>query len=145
MEIPCPNRILQIIIRFHYPVKKGQPIGFAGVGAKIFLGSPHGKEIITITGDGKNFFLSRMYRNKSDVKYETSLKNLKTDDGKLVPKNYRQLKGTTYKVKLPVLILNHLQEYIVDIIQFWFNQGILTNKLSISVDGKKINAWEPVG
>ena len=33
--------------------KKGQGIGFAGVGAKLFLASEHGGEIITITGKGK--------------------------------------------------------------------------------------------
>ena len=122
---------------------KGKSIGFAGVGAKIFLGSTHCKEIITITGKGKNFFVSRMYKKNRLIKHDTSLKTLKVD--KLVPKSHNQPKGTTYMVNLSVLMLNNLHERIMDIIQFWFNQRILTNRMSVFVDGKKVNAWKPKG
>ncbi len=122
---------------------KGGSIGFAGVGAKIFLGSDYGKEIVTITGEGKNFFVSRMYKKGHLIKYETSLKTPKVK--KLLPAHYYQPKGTIYRVKLPVLILNNLYEYIISIIQFWFSQRILTNQMSIFVDGRKIDAWEPKG
>ena len=37
--------------------QKGRGIGFAGVGAKLFLVSKQGGEIITITGKGKNDFM----------------------------------------------------------------------------------------
>ena len=43
--------------------RKGDGIGFAGVGAKLFLISEQGGEIITVTGSGKkDFMASKMYK-----------------------------------------------------------------------------------
>src|SRR2546425_5670633 len=51
---------------------KGEGIGFAGVGAKIFLASDDGSEIITITSRGNKPLASKMYRKGTKVEYETS-------------------------------------------------------------------------
>ena len=53
--------------------EKGKGIGFAGVGAKIFVVAPEGGEIITITGPGrKNFLASKMWKTDTDVMHETT-------------------------------------------------------------------------
>ena len=51
--------------------EKGKGIGFAGVGAKIFVVAKEGGgEIITITGkNGKNFLASKMLKTHDDVNY----------------------------------------------------------------------------
>ena len=53
---------------------KGEGIGSAGIGAKIFLGVENETEIITITGKNeKSLLISRMYRNGKKIKYDTNL------------------------------------------------------------------------
>ena len=53
--------------------QKGDGIGFAGVGAKLFLVSEQGGEIITVTGKAKNDFMaSKMYKIPDDIKFKTT-------------------------------------------------------------------------
>ena len=79
--------------------EKGKGIGFAGVGAKIFVVAPEGGEIITITGPGrKNFLASKMWMTHDDVNYATTKKYpLSKILGK---KKYVHKYGTTYRVRL---------------------------------------------
>ena len=118
---------------------KGGGIGFAGVGAKVFLASKLGGEIFTITGDGKsNFMASRMLRTKDDVGME-EIDDLSTIFGE----NYEQKYGTTYRVRLNEHGYNYFKERLSTIIQFWWNFALLKNQFTVFVDGKKIEPFDP--
>jgi hypothetical protein len=117
---------------------KGEGIGFAGVGAKIFLGVEFETEIFTITGENeKSLLVSRMYRNGKNIKYETNLEEPipislhKTISNATVNHTY----GTTYQVKLTAKGYTYLKQEIIRILQFWFDPGIISNRLQITVDG----------
>ena len=122
---------------------KGDGIGFAGVGAKIFLASNDGSEIITITSKGKNILASKMYRRGTNVEYETSTRIglEKILDGMEVS----PFDGTIYKVKLTKNGFESLQEKIIEILQFWFNQAIISGDLQIYINGKPVKPWKPKG
>ena len=93
---------------------KGESIGFAGVGAKIFLASPDGGEIITTTGrDSKSALVSRMYREGHEVEHETSLvEGLTSIIGK---KKILHKYGTSYKVRLSLNFLSIISPWEYDI------------------------------
>ena len=124
--------------------KKGHGIGFAGVGAKLFLASEHGGEIITITGKGKsNFMASKMEATETDLDYGTTFKNsLSEIIGK---KQYSHSFGTTYRVRLTNFAYKHLKKDLGGIIQFWWNYALLTKQVTITIDGKVTRPWEPEG
>ena len=82
---------------------KGEGIGFAGVGAKIYLGVEHETEIITITGKNeKSLFVSRMYRNGKKIEYETNLEEPFPESLHKIINNdkVKHTYGTTYQVRL---------------------------------------------
>lgn len=58
--------------------EKGKGIGFAGAGAKIYVSSRDGSEILTVTGTWNNIFASRMYRIGKRVEYDTSENTART-------------------------------------------------------------------
>jgi hypothetical protein len=95
---------------------KGEGIGWAGVGAKIFLGVEFETEIFTITGENeKSLLVSRMYRNGKNIKYETNLEEPipislhKTISNATVNHTY----GTTYQVKLAAKGYTYLKQEII--------------------------------
>jgi sensor histidine kinase regulating citrate/malate metabolism len=54
--------------------QKGEGIGFVGVGAKIYLASRDGSEILTVSRNGaNNIFASKMYRKNTSIEHDTSL------------------------------------------------------------------------
>jgi hypothetical protein len=117
---------------------KGEGIGFAGVGAKIFLGVNFETEIITITGKKEQLLLvSRMYRNGKNIKYETNLEELilKSLQKIINNANLEHTYGTTYKVRLTAKGYIYLKQNIKRILQYWFNYAIISNMLKITVDG----------
>ncbi|MBM3910584.1 MAG: sensor histidine kinase [Thaumarchaeota archaeon] len=122
---------------------KGEGIGFAGVGAKIFLASPEGGEIVTITGrDSHNFLASVMYRQGRDVEYDTSSDSISKIIGK---KKINHKYGTSYIVRLSLKAYQSLKEKITPILQFWFNYAIMSKQIDLTVDRTKVKAWEPGG
>lgn len=122
---------------------KGKSIGFAGVGAKIFLASPKGSEIITITGKNSQIFVSRMYRHGKDIEYDSSLKKPITDiiGNKKINHDY----GTSYKVKIIEKSYEFLKLNIVTMLQFWFNYALTSQTLKLTINGKNVHPWEPRG
>jgi hypothetical protein len=117
---------------------KGEGIGFAGVGAKIFLGSKFETEIITITGKNeKTVLISRMYRDGKNIKYETNLEETIPESIQKIINNanLEHIPGTSYQVKLTVKGYTYLKQEITRIVQFWFNYAIISNLLQITVDG----------
>ncbi len=122
---------------------KGKGIGFAGVGAKIFLGAKGGSEIITITSTNGKILSSRMYREGEDVKYETSIEvglNKKVGSSKTMSFN-----GTIYKVRVNEDGFQFLKKQIKKILQFWFNYAITTQSQKFYVDEKRVEPWKPNG
>lgn len=120
--------------------KKGGGIGFAGVGAKVFLVSKLGGEIITITGkNNSNFLASKMFRTSDDVKYETydDLSNL------LGKSKYVHEYGTTYRVRLNDHGYRYFKEKLPSIIQHWWNYALLENLFTVTVNGTEIPPFNP--
>ncbi len=119
---------------------KGGGIGFAGVGAKVFLASNNGGEIFTITGkDGTNFMASRMLRTVDDVVYE-EINNLKEIFGDT---QYKHKYGTTYRVTLNDNGYRYMKEKLEQVVQFWWNYALLRKQFTVIVDGKKIEPYDP--
>lgn len=124
--------------------KRGDGIGFAGVGAKLFLASNQGGEIITITGNSKTSFIaSKMYKTHDDLMFKTTLKHQLRDI--LGTDSYEHKYGTTYRVRLSTEAYRHLKEKITGIIQFWWNYALITKQIEITVDGKSLNPFDPKG
>jgi len=116
--------------------RKGQGIGFAGVGAKIYLASWDGAEILTISSNGKKVVASRMYRRGNEVEYESSLKmDIKKITGS---KGIGSFTGTVYKVKLPSESYDRLRRDIGHVLQYWFDLALMTGELKVKVDGTRI-------
>ena len=111
--------------------KKGEGIGFAGVGAKIYLASEDGTEILTITKSGKDIYASKMYRNGKEIQYDTSLK--KPLESILGSMEVRSFIGTLYQVKLNEQKYYFLKNNILKIIEHWYNLALLTNSIRIFV------------
>ena len=124
--------------------QKGHGIGFAGVGAKLFLASKQGGEIITVTGKGKNNFMaSKMYRINHDVEFKTTEKH-PLKEILNIPK-YSHSFGTTYGVRLSLHAYRELKERISGIIQFWWNYALITKQITITIDEKVLSPWLPKG
>ena len=122
--------------------KKGGGIGFAGVGAKVFLVSNQGGEIITMTGeDNSNFMASKMFRTENDVKYIKSWKSPLSEI--LGNYKYKHTYGTTYRVRLTKFAYGYLKENINNIISFWWNYALLTKQFTVIVDGKQVKPFDP--
>ena len=120
--------------------KKGGGIGFAGVGAKVFLASFNDGEIFTITGkDNSDFMASRMFRTENDVKFE-EIKNL----SEIFPNNQFEHKyGTTYRVRVNLHRYKYFKERLQDVIRFWWNFSLLKKQFDVIVDGRKIGPFDP--
>ena len=124
--------------------EKGKGIGFAGVGAKIFVVAPEGGEIITITGkNGKNFLASKMWKTHDDVNYATTKKHpLSKILGK---KKYVHKYGTTYRVRLSDQAYKYLKNGLGGIIQYWWNYGLMSKGFAVTIDGRRLSPWKPKG
>ena len=78
---------------------KGRGIGFAGVGAKIFMAAWEQAEIVTVTGRRRRVMASRMFRRGEEVEYESTLDGTPIDDitgGRRAD----HASGTSYRVRL---------------------------------------------
>jgi hypothetical protein len=115
---------------------KGQGIGFAGVGAKIFLASDDGSEIITATMNGDGLLASRMYREGEKIEFDMSTK---VGLHAILSENTINLiKGTLYQVKLSEDGFIFLRRDIERILRFWFNYAILSKMVTFHIDGKVV-------
>ena len=123
---------------------KGRGIGFAGVGAKIFLASKLGGEIFTITGENNEKFLaSRMVRQSDNV-----LMDEITDLSKIFGnKKYQHKYGTTYRVKINGWAYRYFKNTVPvsGIVQYWWNYALLKKQFTVTVDGKEVKPYDPQG
>ncbi|NIP61705.1 MAG: hypothetical protein GWN01_13495 [Nitrosopumilaceae archaeon] len=108
---------------------KGSGIGFAGIGAKVYLAAWQDTIITTETTDGSETFGSDMYVKKNKLKY------------KFHPPTNRKY-GTLYRVLLKPLDFAYLENRLEDIVVDTFSPAI-SQGLKIRLNKKKIHAWNP--
>ena len=118
---------------------KGGGIGFAGVGAKVFLASKVGGEIFTVSSDGKsNFMASRMLKTVDDVGME------EIDDlSKIFGYDIKHKYGTTYRVRLNERGYIYFKENLKNIIQNWWDFALLKKQFTVIVNGEKVEPYNP--
>jgi len=123
---------------------KGEGIGFAGVGAKIFLAAWDKAEIVTITGKNNQVLVSRMFRRGENVEYDSSLNNIPIKQI-LGNRRLNHKYGTSYRVKVSAKGFDWLKKNIQKKLQFWFNYALISKTLELKVNGKPATPWEPSG
>ena len=108
---------------------KSKGIGFAGVGAKIYLASWDGAKVITETLGNDGAFRSVMYRQGNKLLYEKEKPTITS-------------KGTSYMVTLSQKDFEDLKKEIENYIIYWYNWNLIKG-LKILVNGKEINPIKP--
>ena len=108
---------------------EGKSLGWAGIGAKLYLGSWNKSKIITESSDGKNSLASQMFIKDNQVYWNF-----------ITPK--RNLIGTSYQVYLNLEDYQSLSKNIKEIILKFFNTAI-KNGLDVLIQGDKLEPWEP--
>ena len=129
--------------------EKGKGIGFAGVGAKIFMAAWPDAEIITVTGKGSSVLVSRMWRErqedgKDEVVWETNIGGASTEAtiGHAVSDHEY---GTAYTVKVPEDGYAWLRKNLKERLRFWFNSALISKRLSLIMEDIPVLPWKPGG
>lgn len=123
---------------------KGEGIGFAGVGAKIFLAAWNKAEIVTVSGKDNKVLVSRMFRRGDNVEYDSSLNGIPIKE-LLRNRRLNHKYGTSYRVKVSASGFEWLQNNIHEKLQFWFNFALLSKTLELTVNRKTVKPWQPTG
>ena len=121
---------------------KGEGIGFAGVGAKIYLAAWPKANIVTVTGKNGTGYVSRMYRAGKKILYDTQDG---ATTGTLGAKLSGHRYGTSYTVSLNPKRVAWMGKNIMGILQFWFSHAMETGRLAVTVDGQRVEPWKPEG
>ena len=108
---------------------KGKGIGFAGIGAKVYLAAWGDTVIHTESTDGTTSFASDMYVKNNKLKAIFHTPTLK---------KY----GTSYQVLLKPKDYNYLEKSLEDIIADTFSPAI-SSGLKIRVNKKRVKSWNP--
>jgi len=108
----------------------GKSLGWAGIGAKLYLGIWNKSTIITESSDGKNSFASQMFIKDNQVCWNF-----------ITPK--RKFFGTSYQVFLNPEDYRILSTNVKEIILKFFNTA-MKNGLNVSIQGSKLEPWEPI-
>ncbi len=115
--------------------KKGQGIGFAGVGSKIYLAADADAEIWTETVGPDGPLASLIRRESTDQGYD----DLVYDEVKCSLKS----KGTKYTVKMSSAHFKLLEQNVGAWIVKWFNQILSDGSRAILLDGAPVKPWTP--
>lgn len=108
---------------------KAKGIGFAGVGAKIYLASWPKAYIVTETCGNDGCLASKMFRDGDKLVYE-------------IKQPTDMPRGTSYSVFLSDEDFNDLKDNITEHIIFWYNMNLIKG-LKINVNNKEVEAWKP--
>ncbi len=114
--------------------QKGEGIGFAGVGSKIYLARSHDVEIRTHTYGKDGPLASRIYIRNGRVEWEKIRPNISS-------------RGTLYEVLLTKKDYNDLAKNLEEYVKKWYNTillGYYGNTL-ITFNGEPIKPWRPSG
>ena len=108
----------------------GKGIGFAGVGAKVYLAVGDFVRIFTETCCGNESWSSEMYRKGNDLMHSTP------------KKSSRKKNGTYYKVLINYTDYLELQQSLEDWVRVFCNNALLDG-IKISVNDKSVKPWIP--
>lgn len=108
---------------------KSKGIGFAGVGAKIYLASWEGASVITETFGKDGPLKSVMYREGNKLLYKKETPTITSQ-------------GTSYMVTLSPDDFKELEDKIADYIRYWYNWNLIKG-LKILVNDMEIKPWKP--
>ena len=108
----------------------GKSIGFAGVGAKVYLAVGDFVRIFTETCCGNESWSSEMYREGRTLMLHTP------------EKSSRKKKGTYYKVLINYIDYLTLQQSLEDWVRMFCNNALI-NGIKISVNDKFVKPWIP--
>ena len=109
----------------------GKGLGWAGIGAKLYLGSWLESKIITESSDGTNSIASVMF-----------IQEEKLEKAFVEPTHKFVGRGTSYKVYLEPEDYEELSNRITDIVLKYFNTA-MHNGLNVIINGKKLDYWKP--
>jgi hypothetical protein len=107
----------------------GKSLGWAGIGAKLYLGVWNKSKIVTESSDGKDSLASQMFIDDCQVYW-----NFITSE--------RKFFGTSYRVYLNPEDYQSLSNNIGEIIVKYFNTA-MKNGLDVIIQGKKLEPWVP--
>jgi len=107
----------------------GKSLGWAGIGAKLYLGVWNKSKIITESSDGENSLASQMFIKDNQVYWNFI-------------KSKRKRYGTSYQVYLNPEDYQSLSNNIKKIIVKFFNTAI-KNGLNVLIQGIKLEPWKP--
>ena len=123
--------------------KNGQSIGFAGIGAKIYLAKDENVQILTQTCNGSESYetiLSRAENSDGEKRRVVYTYNGTPDTFIKSTKNTR---GTLYKIiNLNFVDYLQIQNEIGEWCIKYYNEALL-NGLKVTINGKNIKAWKP--
>ena len=108
----------------------GKSIGFAGVGAKVYLAVGDFVKIFTETCCGNESWASTMYREGRTLFVDSP------------QKSSRKKKGTYYKVLISYTDYLILQQSLEDWVRMYCNNALL-NGIKISIAGDPVKPWIP--
>lgn len=108
---------------------KGAGIGFAGIGAKVYLAAWNRASIRTETGDGKAARGSDMYVKGRTLKYRAADPSLRK-------------RGTLYRVTLRPEDYDYLAGGAEGVISDVFDPAIAAG-LAVTLDGRRVRPWKP--
>jgi len=107
----------------------GKSLGWAGIGAKLYLGVWNESKIITESSDGKNSLASQMFIKDNHVYWNF-----------ITPK--RKFFGTSYQVYLNPEDYRILSSNVKEVILKFFNTA-MKNGLNVLIQGSKLETWNP--
>lgn len=108
---------------------KGEGIGFAGIGAKVYLAAWDDAVIHTETTDGRTSFASNMYVRQETLKWRRVRPTLDTP-------------GTLYSVRVKDSDYTYMEGLAEDIVTDTFTPALLSG-LAVSINGRSVNPWRP--
>lgn len=118
-------------------------IGFVGVGAKQFVTTKDGREVITLTGDVKDEIFASVWKYREGLGVKVGITPKESLENILGSKKINHTYGTTLIASLTKEEYNELRKDIIRNIHWWWNYALLTNAFKIFVSGKEITAWIP--
>lgn len=123
--------------------QKGEGIGFLGVGAKIYLASRDGSEILTVSSNGaNNIFALKMYRKNTSIEHDTSL-NLPLEQ--IIDNTTKMMasktNGTWYQVRITEKEYYYFRNNLEKVLQHWFIYAMMQDSPKIYVNGEMLKPF----
>jgi hypothetical protein len=118
-------------------------IGFVGIGAKQFIQSKDGRQLITFTGNEKKSFLASIWEWPASGNPIVAKTPDTSYDEILGSRKISHEKGTTFAANLTKEEFDDLKENLTHYIHKWWNHALLKNRFKIEISGNNISPWIP--